>query len=68
MTEDNEADQRRDAMLLRALKTPAIPRAQLQEEMRRAREGKRSMAKPTPLRGRIESDRAPLGPLEKNGA
>jgi len=43
---DDETDQRRDAMLLRALKTPPVPRAQLQEEVRRAREERRFAAKP----------------------
>jgi hypothetical protein len=57
-TVDAEADQRRDAMLLRALKTPPIPRAQLQEELRRAREERRSTAKPTPAERGVDSPSA----------
>jgi hypothetical protein len=49
-----EDDQRRDALLLTLLKTPPMPRAQLQEELRRAKEAKRA-AKPKPARRGVES-------------
>ena len=52
---DDKADKHRDAMLVWALKTPPIPRAQLQEDMRRAREERRSEAKPTPALHGVES-------------
>jgi hypothetical protein len=41
---NEESDQRRDAMLLRALKTAPLSRAQLQEELKQAREAKRKQA------------------------
>jgi hypothetical protein len=50
----SQDDQRRDALMLKLLKTPPIPRAQLQEELRRAREAKRA-AKPKPAHRRVES-------------
>jgi len=52
--DDEDSDQRRDALLRRLLKTPPIPRAQLQEELRRAKEAKRA-AKPKPESGGVES-------------
>jgi hypothetical protein len=51
---DQDDDQRRDALLLTLLKTPPVPRAQFQEELRRAREAKRA-AKRKPASGGVES-------------
>jgi hypothetical protein len=51
---DDPSDQRRDALVLTLLKTPPIPRAQLQEELRRAKEAKRA-ANPKPAHRRVES-------------
>jgi hypothetical protein len=42
MNDDQDTDQRRDALMLKLLKTPPISRAQLREELKRAREAKRA--------------------------
>jgi hypothetical protein len=51
---DDPSDQRLDALLLNLLKTPPIPRAQLREELKLAREAKRA-AKPKPASRGVES-------------
>jgi hypothetical protein len=47
-------DQRRDALMLELLKTRPMSRAQLQEELRLAREAK-GAANPQPAHRRVES-------------
>ena len=53
--DDQNDDQRRDALLLTLLKTPPVPRAQLKEELKRAREAKRLAAKPKAAPRGVES-------------
>lgn len=54
MASPKNDDQRRDALMLKLLKTPPMSRAQLQEELKRAREAKRA-ANPKPAHRRVES-------------
>ena len=56
---EQDDDQRRDALLLALLKTPPTSRAQLQEELRRAREAKRANALHTaPVRRESKAKKA----------